>query len=85
MRTNTEPAKADRGAPEPPWLKPLSDYGPISVFFAAYVLADLLWATAALMAATAVALGLSLSKQKRRTRSASVWRRVRHRRGSGTN
>ena len=65
MRTNTEPAKADRGAPEPPWLKPLSDYGPIAVFFAAYVLADLLWATAALMAATAVALGLSLAISRR--------------------
>ncbi len=65
MRTNTGPAKADRGAPEPPWLKPLSDYGPIAVFFAAYVLADLLWATAALMAATAVALGLSLAISRR--------------------
>jgi intracellular septation protein len=65
MRPNTEPAKADRGAPEAPWLRPLSEYGPITVFFTAYVLADLLWATAALMAATAVALALSLAIARR--------------------
>jgi intracellular septation protein len=65
MRTNTETAKADRGAQEPPWLRPLSEYGPIAVFFTAYVLADLLWATAALMAATVVALGLSLAISRR--------------------
>jgi hypothetical protein len=65
MRTNTEPAKADRGVQEPPWLRPLSEYGPIAVFFTAYVLADLLWATAALMAATVVALGLSLAISRR--------------------
>jgi len=50
---------------EPPWLRPLSDYGPIAVFFAAYVLSDLLWATGALMAATAVALALSLAIARR--------------------
>jgi len=46
--------------PEPPWLRPATDYGPIAVFFVAYWLGDLLWATGALMAATAVALALSL-------------------------
>ncbi len=51
--------------PEPAWLKPASDYGPIAVFFAAYVLSDLLWATGALMAATAVALALSLAIARR--------------------
>jgi intracellular septation protein len=51
--------------PEPPWLRPASDYGPIAVFFIAYVMSDLLWATGALMAATAVALGLSLAIARR--------------------
>ena len=51
--------------PEPPWLKPAADYGPIAVFFLAYVLSDLLWATGALMAATAVALGMSLAVAQR--------------------
>ena len=50
---------------EPPWLRPVSDYGPIAVFFIAYLLSDLLWATGALMAATAVALGLSLAIARR--------------------
>ncbi len=44
----------------PNWLKPTVDYGPLAVFFAAYLARDLLTATAALMAATAVALALSL-------------------------
>ena len=72
MRTNTEPAKADRGVQEPPWLRPLSEYGPIAVFFTAYVLADLLWATAALMAATSLwtMFGLAgVSTNSTRTRS----------------
>ena len=44
----------------PSWLKPTVDYGPLAVFFAAYLARDLLTATAALMAATVVALTLSL-------------------------
>ena len=44
----------------PRWLKPATEYGPIAVFFLAYLLWDLLWATGALMAATALALALSL-------------------------
>lgn len=44
----------------PNWLKPTVDYGPLAVFFVAYLARDLLTATAALMAATAVALALSL-------------------------
>jgi len=47
------------------WVKPLSDYGPIVVFFGAYLGWDLLVATAALMATTAVALALSLIVNKR--------------------
>ncbi len=44
----------------PRWLKPATEYGPIAVFFLAYLLSDLLWATGALMASTALALALSL-------------------------
>ena len=51
--------------PEKAWVKPFSDYGPIIVFFAAYLGWDLLVATAALMAATAVALVISLAVNKR--------------------
>ena len=47
------------------WVKPLSDYGPIVVFFGAYLGWDLLVATAALMATTAVALALSLIVNRR--------------------
>ena len=38
---------------EKSWVKPVSDYAPIAVFFAAYLGGDLYVATAALMAATA--------------------------------
>jgi intracellular septation protein len=58
-------ARPEPSQTEPPWLRPASDYGPIAVFFIAYVLSDLLWATGALMAATAVALGLSLAIARR--------------------
>lgn len=51
--------------PAPRWLAPLTDYGPLAVFFAAYMLADLMLATAALMAATVVALGLSYGIARR--------------------
>lgn len=44
----------------PRWLKPTVDYGPLGVFLLAYALGDLMIATAALIAATAVALALSL-------------------------
>lgn len=47
------------------WLKPASDYGPLAVFFAAYWLADLLTATAALMGATVLALAASLILERR--------------------
>ena len=50
---------------EQPWVKPFSDYGPIVVFFAAYLTWDLLIATAALMGATAIALVISLAVNKR--------------------
>ena len=47
------------------WLKPASDYGPLAVFFAGYWFGDLLVATAALMAATALALVASLILERR--------------------
>ena len=47
------------------WVKPFSDYGPIAVFFAAYMIWDLLFATAALMGATAISLVTSLAVNKR--------------------
>lgn len=50
---------------EKAWVKPLSDYGPIVVFFCAYLGWNLLVATAALMATTAVALALSLTVNRR--------------------
>ena len=47
------------------WTRPVADYGPLVAFFAAYVMSDLLTATAVLMAATALALGLSLIAERR--------------------
>jgi intracellular septation protein len=47
------------------WVKPVTDYGPLLAFFAAYSFYDLLTATAALMAATAVALALALAIERR--------------------
>ena len=46
--------------PPPRWLKPAIDFGPLAVFFIAYVKWGLLTATAALLAATAAALTASL-------------------------
>jgi intracellular septation protein len=45
--------------PAPRWLRPVTEYGPLAVFVVAYALGDLMTATAALIAATAVALILS--------------------------
>jgi intracellular septation protein len=67
MTARSEPRAAPGREPrsEPPWLRPAADYGPIAVFFVAYLLSDLLWATGALMAATAVALAMSLTIARR--------------------
>lgn len=45
---------------QPAWLKPSVDYGPLAVFFIAYLRWDLMTATGALIAATVVGLTLSL-------------------------
>lgn len=49
----------------PAWLKPTVDYGPLIVFFAAYLIYGLLPATAVLIAASAFALGLSVVIERR--------------------
>ncbi len=49
----------------PPWLKPTVDYGPLLVFLAFYFATDLLAATAALIAVTALALVLALWIERR--------------------
>ena len=49
----------------PAWLGPLTDPGPLLLFFAVYLFADLMTATAALMAAVvaAVAVGWAVARQ----------------------
>jgi intracellular septation protein len=49
----------------PRWLKPTVDYAPLAIFLLVYLKADLLVATGALMAATALALALSLWAARR--------------------
>jgi intracellular septation protein len=49
----------------PGWLKPAVEYGPIAVFFITYYAADLMTATVAIMATTAVALVLSFVIERR--------------------
>ncbi len=46
-------------------IKAITEYGPLLVFFAAYVVGDLFAATAALMIATAAALALSYGVERR--------------------
>jgi len=52
-----DPSSAKRPAPK--WLGPVSEYGPLVVFFITYLLSDLFVATAAVMIATVVALVFS--------------------------
>jgi len=49
----------------PVWLKPLTEYGPLVAFFAAYWYGGLITATAVIMGATAVSLALSLFFERR--------------------
>ena len=48
-----------------PTVKAITDYGPLIVFFAAYVIDGLFVATAALMAATALALAIAYGVDRR--------------------
>ena len=50
---------------EKPWVKPVTDYAPLAVFFAVYFGWDLYTATAALLATTLGALALSLAVNRR--------------------
>ncbi|WP_366552786.1 inner membrane-spanning protein YciB [Aquibaculum sediminis] len=45
----------------PPWLQPVCDYVPLGLFLAAYLLSDILTATAVLVVATLAATALSLA------------------------
>ncbi|MPZ11778.1 MAG: septation protein A [Kiloniellaceae bacterium] len=54
-----------RPSSAPSWLRPLVDYGPLAAFFIVYWLGDLMAATIAIMAATAVALALSFAVERR--------------------
>ena len=49
----------------PSWLAPLTDYAPLAVFFATYVLYDLMTATGALVVATLLALALGYAAARR--------------------
>jgi intracellular septation protein len=49
----------------PTWLKPFVDYSPLVAFFAVYLAAGLMPATAALMAVTVLAVVLSLAFERR--------------------
>ncbi len=48
-----------------PWVKPTIEFGPLAVFFIAYLKFDLIGATGAFMAATVVALTLSYVMERR--------------------
>ncbi len=56
----THPETAPARRAEPAWLKPVTDYGPLAVFFGVYLKFGLMPATGALIAATCVALAASL-------------------------
>jgi intracellular septation protein len=59
-------AKDKAAAPAgPKWLKPVTEFGPLAVFFAAYFGYGLFVATGALIAATAVALALAWGFERR--------------------
>jgi intracellular septation protein len=47
------------------WLRPTMEYGPLAVFFVAYIFGNLIVATGALMAATVVALAASYILERR--------------------
>ena len=49
----------------PRWLQPAVDYGPLAIFFLAYVSAGLMAATAAIIAASLIALALAWTMQRR--------------------
>ena len=58
-----ESQKPDEQSPR--WLKPSTEYGPLAVFFAAYLLFGLIPATGALIVATLAALAVAWSVERR--------------------
>ena len=50
---------------KPGWLRPLIDFGPLAVFFATYLLWDLLTATGALIVATLIVLAIGFLIERR--------------------
>lgn len=61
----THPETAPARRTESAWLKPVTDYGPLAVFFGVYLKFGLMPATGALIAATGVALIVSLAIARR--------------------
>ena len=49
----------------PRWLQPAVDYGPLAIFFATYLAAGLMAATAAIIATSLIALALAWTLQRR--------------------
>ena len=56
---------SDREHQAPRWLQPAVDYGPLAIFFAVYLSAGLMAATAAIIAASMIALALAWTLQRR--------------------
>ena len=65
MAARAEPPLSDRERQAPRWLQPAVDYGPLAVFFGAYLGSGLMAATAAIIAASLVALALAWTLQRR--------------------
>ncbi len=55
----------DRTEGPPVWLRPVADYGPLVLFFGAYLLLGLMAATAAIVVASLVALALTWFYERR--------------------
>ena len=53
------------GTPAPAWLRPVSDYGPLAVFFIAYWQWGLIGATGALLVATVIVLAVGFAIERR--------------------
>ena len=64
-RLQEDSAASSMNQTAPPWLKPITEYGPLAAFFIAYLLSDLMAATAVLIGATVLALALSLAVARR--------------------
>ncbi len=59
MSNSTDGAENNGKKPEPKWLRPLTEYGPLAAFMGAYWYSDLMLATQAVVVATILALALA--------------------------